>query len=111
MKVTLMCFESIYTKIISNIQNFLGKVSDWITNSVNAHKVIISKYILLARSNYITLPKELDHPRTGLINVQNIDNNECFKWNIARYLNPENHRPARITKAKKDCNGLEPTTT
>ena len=37
-----------------------------------------------------------------MINIQNIDDNECFKWNIVRYLNPENHYPARITKADKD---------
>ena len=36
-----------------------------------------------------------------MINIQNIDDNECFKWSIARYLHPENHYPARITKADK----------
>ena len=35
-------------------------------------------------------------------NIQNIDDNECFKWSIVRYLNPANHHPARITKADKD---------
>ena len=30
----------------------------------------------LAGSIYIKLPKELDHPRKGLINIQNIDENE-----------------------------------
>ena len=29
----------------------------------------ISKYNLLAGSSYIKLPKELDYPRTGLINI------------------------------------------
>ena len=52
------------------------------------HNINISKYI----------PKELDHPRTGLINVQNI---EWFKC-LVRYLNPADHDPARITKADKD---------
>ena len=37
-----------------------------------------------------------------MINIQNIDDNECFKWSIAKYLNPENHHQARITKADKD---------
>ena len=37
-----------------------------------------------------------------MINTQNIDDNECFKWSIFRYLNPTNHHPARITKADKD---------
>ena len=53
-------------------------------------------------SSYIKLLKELDHPRKELINIQNIDDNECFKWSIVRYLNPANHHPARITRADKD---------
>ena len=46
--------------------------------------------------------KELDHPRKGLINIQNIDDNECFKWCLVRYLNPADHHPEKITKADKD---------
>ena len=52
--------------------------------------------------SYIRLPKELDHPRKGLINIQNTDNNECLKWCLIRYLNPADHHPARITKTDED---------
>ena len=37
-----------------------------------------------------------------MINVQNIDKNECFKWSIVRYLNLVNRNPARITKPDKE---------
>ena len=37
-----------------------------------------------------------------MINIQNNYNNECFKWSLVRYLYPEDHHPARITKAYKD---------
>ena len=37
-----------------------------------------------------------------MINIQNINDNECFKWGIGRYLNSADHHPARITKADKD---------
>ena len=37
-----------------------------------------------------------------MINIQNIDDNECFKWCVVRYLNPADHHPSRITKAAKD---------
>ena len=73
----------------------------------------ISKYNPLARSIYIKLPKELNHPRKGLINIENIDNNECFKWRIVRYLNPADSYPPRITKAdiefakKRDFRNIE----
>ena len=73
-------FQSIYTTIITNIQKSLGKGSGWIIDSVIDHNVSTSKYIPLAGSSYIKLLKELDHPRKGLINIQNIDDNECFKW-------------------------------
>ena len=72
-------FESIYT-IISNIQKVLRKGLGWIIDSVIDHAISISKYNPLARSSYIKLPKQLDHPRKGLINIQNIDDNECFIW-------------------------------
>ena len=31
-----------------------------------------------------------------------MNDNECFKWCLIRYLNPANHHPARITKADQD---------
>ena len=36
-----------------------------------------------------------------MINIQNIDDNESFKWSIVKYLNPANHHPTRSTKADK----------
>ena len=53
-------------------------------------------YNPLAGSSYIKLPKELDHPRKELINIQNADDNECFTCCLVRYLNPADHNPARI---------------
>ena len=37
-----------------------------------------------------------------MINIQNIDGNECFKWSIVKYLNHADRNPARITKADKE---------
>ena len=71
--------ESIYTTVILNIQKSLGKGSGWIIDSVTEHNISFSKYNPLVGSSYIKLPKELDHSRKGLINIQNIDDNECFK--------------------------------
>ena len=82
-------FESIYSTIISNIEKSLGKGSGWIIDSVIDHTI------------YFKLIWELHHPRKGLINIQNIDDNECFQWIIARYLNVAACKPARITKADK----------
>ena len=37
-----------------------------------------------------------------MINIENIDDNKCFKWFLVRYLHPADHYTKRITKAGKD---------
>ena len=64
--------------------------------------LVFQKYNPFTSSSYIKLPKQLDHSRKGLINIQNTDDNECFEWCLVRYLNPVDHHPARTTKADKD---------
>ena len=69
-------FQSVNSTNTSNIQKSLG--SSRIIGSVIDHTISISKYNPLAESSYIKIPKQLDHPRKGLVNIQNIGNNECF---------------------------------
>ena len=69
-------FEPFYTTIISNMQTYLGKFSDWIIDSIIDHNINISKYNALAGSTYIKLPNELDNSRKDLISIQNIDDNQ-----------------------------------
>ena len=69
-------FQSIYTTIIPNMQEYLGKGASWITDLVIEHNISISKNNPLAGSRYIKLLKDLDHQRKRLINIQNIDDNE-----------------------------------
>ena len=56
-------FESIYSGAISNIQISVRKNSGFIINSVLDHTINISKYKPLSVYSYMTLPKELDHPK------------------------------------------------
>ena len=86
-------FKWIYATIILNKQKYLGRSLCWIIGSVIDHNINISKYNPLAGGSYIKLPKELDHPRKGSINTQNINHNKCFKWCLDRYLNPADHNP------------------
>lgn len=52
-------------------------------------------------SSYIQIPDNLQHHRTGLINIKNSDN-ECFRWCHVRLINPDaNVNPNRITKKDK----------
>ena len=96
MRVILMMFLN--STIISNKQKFIGKGSAWIIDSVVDHIINISKYKPLSGSSYIKLPIELDRPKKGLNNIQNIYDNECFKWCLVRYLHPEDHNTVRIRK-------------
>ena len=48
------------------------------------------------------IAKRMDHTRKELIYIQNIDDNECFKWCLVRDLHPADHNPRKITKADKD---------
>ena len=94
-------FESIYITVISNKQKSLGKGSGWITNSVIDHNVNILKYNPLAGSSYTKLPNKSDYPRKALINIQNIDGNEYFKWCLVRYLHLADDHPTKIRKPDK----------
>ena len=93
-------FQLIYT--ITDIQKSLGKVQAGFFDSAIYQTISISKYNPLAGSSYIKLPKELSHPQKGLINIKKNNDSECFKWCLVRYLNPEDHRQTRLTKADKD---------
>ena len=83
--------KSMYAKIISHIQKCLGKGSGWIIDWAVSHTINISKYNPLAGSSYIKLLKESDHAKKGLVNIQNINDIECFKWCLVRYLHPADH--------------------
>ena len=65
-------------------------------DSVIDNNINISKYNPLAGSNFVNLLKELDHPREGLINIQNMNNSESSKWCIVKHLHPGDHHLARL---------------
>ena len=50
-----------------------------IISSVIDHNINNFKYSTLTGSCNMKLPKELNHPRKDLINIQNTDDNGCFK--------------------------------
>ena len=88
--------------IISSIWKSLGKGLGWIIDSVVNHTNDILKCNPLAGSSYIKLHKVSNYSKKGLINIQNIDEHECFKRCLVRYLHPADHHPAGIRKVDKD---------
>ena len=58
--------------------------------------------IPLAGTSYIKLLNNLDYPRKELTNIQNIYDNECFKWCFVTSRHLTDCNPAKITKSDKD---------
>ena len=85
---------------MNDIHKWISKGSAWIIKSINGHYINIIKYEPLTGSSYIQLPTELQHHKSGLINLKNKDN-ECFRWCHIRHLNPQNDNPQRIKKTDK----------
>ena len=75
---------------------------DCVIDSVVDHTITTLECNPLTGSSYLKLPKELNYKNKGLINIQNINVNECFKWCLVRYLHPTYLHPARIKKVDKD---------
>lgn len=71
----------------------------WIIDSAINHTINISK--LDPGSSYIKFPKELDHSEKRSINIQNTDENECFKWCLVRYLHPAHQNLGKLIKELK----------
>ena len=106
-KVTLIVFQPMYTRIITKRQKSLGRGSGWIIDPFIVHTISISKFNSLASSSYIKLTKELNHPENDLINIQNTDDYKCFKLCLVRYLNLAEHKPRRIANVDKDAKRLD----
>ena len=85
MKVILMTYlNQSVLQLYQKYNNLQKKVQDGLLTQLQSIILIIpSKYNPLADSSYIKLTKELHHPRKGMINIQNIDDNEQFKQLIA----------------------------
>ena len=93
-------------EIITNESDTDGVFKSIYNTAISKTKKIFWKWFRLDYwfngSSYIKSLKKLDHPRKRLINIQNTDDNDCFKWCLIRYLNPADCNLARIKKSDKD---------
>ena len=89
--------QSSREEIVKAIAQWISEGSGWTIQSVNGHFLNLTQYKPIKGSSYIELPKELQNPAKGLINLQNKDE-ACFGWCHVRHLNPKQKNPNRITK-------------
>ena len=90
-----------FNEIIYRLENWTSHGFGWIVEEIINQYLNISSYLPLSGSTYVKLPKELDHPMKGRINIQN-DDNKCFMWCLVRDLNLDGAKLERITKKDKE---------
>ena len=86
-----------FERILEHIAKWLREGSNWKIKTLLNFYVSILRYEPLQDNSYIKLPKELQHPMKGLINIQNNDN-ECFRWCHLAYKFPveiDKYRPSK----------------
>ncbi|CAG8570359.1 20463_t:CDS:2, partial [Gigaspora rosea] len=98
--------EKGYNEIIDQIEDEVLQESGW--SFVRAEEVFleISAFRPLQGSSYLPLPEALDKPQLGIINPQNRDDNECFKWCISAYHTREeaikaNRKPPHLNEIRR----------
>ncbi|XP_065650459.1 uncharacterized protein LOC136078605 [Hydra vulgaris] len=89
-------YEISKSKILETFSMFQQLGSNWIFVSIKKMDISIIEYNPLKAKSYIPLDKKLA-AKKAIINIQNEDN-QCFKWCIARALNPTDNNPQRIDK-------------
>ena len=89
-------------EILNRINIWTSEGSGWTIKSVDNHNLNVLIYAPLEGSSYVKLPKELNNSSKGLINIQNKDDNECFRWCHIRHLNPQEKDAQRIKKSDRE---------
>ena len=88
--------DECFNEMIYRLENWIGHGSGWIVEEIISQYLNLSSYFTLSGSTYVKLPKELNHPITRLINIQN-NNNKCFMWCHVRHLNCDGKHLWRIS--------------
>ena len=105
-------FDNMTDKIFESIQNFNNRGSGWQFDRVEHLDININPYNPLSASSYIPLPGKLAE-KNAIINVQNENDNECFKWAVTSAVFPAKEHGERLSKQmrkdskKFDWTGIE----
>ena len=82
---------------------WINEGSGWVIDKIEGLYINISNYEPLLGGSYIPLPKALNNPMKGLINLKN-KYHKCFMWCHVRLINARSSHPEKINKQdKKNC--------
>ena len=88
--------DKMIARIEEVLANFQQSGSNWVFQEIQRLEIHFANWQPIRGSTFIPLPTKLKNKK-GVINIKNEDN-QCFKWCIARALNPVDKNPNRITK-------------
>ena len=86
-------------KMLESLATYQRLGSGWRLQSVEMLEIFITKFKPLNGKSYKPFPKVI-MKKKAVINMENKDN-QCFKWAVARALNPVDRDSERITKILK----------
>ena len=90
--------ESLFEKMVSRIEeilsNFQQNGSNWVFEQIKYLEIHLADWVPIRGSSFIPLPSEIA-TKKAVINIKN-DDNECFKWCVARALTPVEKNAERI---------------
>ncbi|CAB3980720.1 Gastrula zinc finger, partial [Paramuricea clavata] len=87
-------------RIIAKIESYQDRGSNWRVILVEKHEVDVVHFNPLVGSSFIELPAPLKSNMNGLINIENADDDECFRWCHVRHLRP-GQRATKITRSDR----------
>ncbi|CAB4004929.1 Collagen EMF1-alpha [Paramuricea clavata] len=76
--------------------------SNWRVIMVESHEVDVVHFNPLVGSSFIELPAPLKSKINGLINIENMDDNDCFRWCHVRHLKLKEQKANKITKPDRE---------
>ena len=94
-------YNTMTSRIFELIQNFNNRGSGWQFDRVEHLDININPYNPLSASSYIKLPGKLAEKK-AIINVQNENDHECFKWAITSAVFPAKEHGERLSKQMRE---------
>ena len=88
--------DKMIARIEEVLANFQQSGSNWVFQRIIRLEIHFANWKPIRGATFIPLPAKLKNKK-GVINIKNEDN-QCFKWCIARALNPVDQNSNRLTK-------------
>ena len=92
-------FHRMVERILELISNYQNMGSNWVFIQINNLEIHFANWKPIKGSSYVKLPEKFKNKK-AIINIKN-DDNECFKWSVARALLEEKN-PQRISNALRE---------